>query len=112
MNIVFFDDSSWESLLPLTFTRPVAELRIGILKISEKWQRYISGAAVSFHTRQYLAAKFPSSIASDNIFINGSVLPDQSIVKATTDLKAGEGISKGELQIAYRSATPVIYGDP
>ncbi|MEH3115913.1 putative sugar nucleotidyl transferase, partial [Pedobacter terrae] len=41
MTINLFDDASWMSLRPLTFTRPVADLRIGILTIAEKWAKYL-----------------------------------------------------------------------
>jgi hypothetical protein len=34
------DAQFWADFLPLTFTRPVAELRTGILTFSERWQNY------------------------------------------------------------------------
>ena len=43
MNIVFFDDQTWKNLNPITLTKPVADVRIGILKISEKWKYFFSG---------------------------------------------------------------------
>jgi hypothetical protein len=51
INIILFDDESWDSLLPLTFTRPVCELRIGILTIREKWEMCLQGKA-SFITQE------------------------------------------------------------
>ena len=57
MNFILFDDSAWKSLLPLTFTRPVAEIRIGILTIHEKWEKYLDGKA-SWHTQEYLVQKY------------------------------------------------------
>ena len=41
MNYILFDDHTWQNLLPLTFTKPVAEIRIGILTITEKWEHYL-----------------------------------------------------------------------
>jgi hypothetical protein len=41
MAIILFDDNARNTLLPLTYTRPVADLRIGILTIAEKWAKYL-----------------------------------------------------------------------
>jgi UDP-N-acetylglucosamine diphosphorylase/glucosamine-1-phosphate N-acetyltransferase len=73
--ILLFDDPAIRgSLLPFTFTRPVAAIRVGILKISEKWQKYTS-TEVSFLTQEYLQAKFPRNI-EPALAINGAWLPD------------------------------------
>ena len=56
MNIILFDDNTWQRLLPLTYTRPVADIRIGILTIKEKWQQYSN--KVSFLSQEYLKAKY------------------------------------------------------
>ncbi|RZL33269.1 MAG: glucose-1-phosphate thymidylyltransferase, partial [Pedobacter sp.] len=100
MTINLFDDSSWESLRPLTFTRPVADLRIGILTIAEKWAKYLN-ADFGFNTQDYLSTKYPSKIA--NLFINGSVCPDESLLNAINKLNAAEVLLKGEFIIAYNA---------
>ena len=57
-NLLLFDDPAIRgSLLPFTFTRPVADIRVGILKISEKWQKLFC-TEVSFLTQKYLESKF------------------------------------------------------
>ena len=38
-NLILFDDDRREHLKPFTYTRPIGEFRVGILKIREKWQR-------------------------------------------------------------------------
>ncbi|MGD9493586.1 MAG: GlmU family protein [Bacteroidales bacterium] len=86
MNIILFDSFTRMHLLPLTFTRPVAELRVGITTISEKWQRWFPDS-VSCLAPDYLKPLFPVNIAADNILIDGSVLPDQQIVSAIQQLK-------------------------
>lgn len=102
MNIVFFDDDSRKHLLPLTFARPVADLRIGILTIAEKWQRLLK-AEISFLCEPYLAEKFTLNIASDNMLINGSLLPDRELIKAITELKQGETlVSEKQVMLAQR----------
>ena len=58
MKVVLFDDESWGTLRPLTFTRPIAELRVGILTIREKWEKRLN-CQVSFLTEDYLQEKYP-----------------------------------------------------
>lgn len=104
MNIILFDDVAREQLLPLCFTRPVADIRIGMLKISEKWKHYVSNANISFSTQNYLAIKFPLVKASENIWINAAVLPDEELVERIQQLKSTEALVRDNLLIAKRSA--------
>nr|WP_199157739.1 GlmU family protein [Pedobacter sp. ASV2] len=101
MTINLFDDSSWESLRPLTFTRPVADLRIGILTIAEKWSKYLT-ASFGFVTQDYLTTKYPSATSPD-FFINGSVCPDEGLLEAITGLKNGEALVQKDLVLAYKT---------
>jgi UDP-N-acetylglucosamine diphosphorylase/glucosamine-1-phosphate N-acetyltransferase len=96
-----FDDAAWLSLRPLTFTRPVANLRIGILTISEKWEKHLQGIS-GYSTIDYLAVKYPSLRTAD-LFINGSVCPDEQLVETIMLLKDGEALLQDELLLAYRS---------
>ncbi len=99
MNYVLFDDETRFSLLPFTFTRPVAEIRIGILTIREKWERYLS-EPVSYLTEKHLREKFPLKITGNDIFINGSVLPDKKLVHEINLLKVGEKLLKDDVLLA------------
>jgi UDP-N-acetylglucosamine diphosphorylase/glucosamine-1-phosphate N-acetyltransferase len=102
MNYILFDPAeTWENLLPLTWTRPVSEIRIGILTIREKWERLL-GTKVSWLTRDYLQEEFPARLENENILINGSVLPDKSLVRDVSGLKSGEMISSRDIFIAVR----------
>ena len=101
MNYILFDDHSWDQLLPLTFTRPVSELRVGILKIREKWEKFLN-AGTSILTRDYLQHKFPVHYDTDNILINSSLLPCPSIVNKITGLKTGQSIIHHNRIIAIR----------
>ena len=78
MNIILFDDERRAHLLPLTFTRPVADLRIGILTIKEKWERFTK-FPVSFLSQDYLQEKFPLVVGDDNLLIAGSLLPSAEL---------------------------------
>ncbi len=101
MNYILFDDNTWQELLPLTFTRPTAEIRIGILTIREKWEKYLQ-AAFSWQTQDYLAEKYPLKIAEDNLLINGTVLPDNHLVKCVQNLQMGEYLAAGSTIVAAR----------
>lgn len=103
MNFILFDEIQIrQSLLPLTFTRPVSEIRIGIQTISEKWQAYLQ-SEVSFHTQDYLQAKYPLILTEDNIFINGAVCPTKTLVEAIQQLAPETALLQGETILAYRS---------
>ncbi|WP_432714723.1 GlmU family protein [Pedobacter sp.] len=99
MKINLFDDAAWLSLRPLTFTRPVADLRVGILTISEKWALWLK-AETGFSTIPYLELKFKPQPAA-LLFINGSICPDEALVESILALKPGECLKKGTLLIAY-----------
>lgn len=100
-NIILFDDDSRENFLPLVFTRPVCELRCGILTIREKWER-IFNLKVSFITQDYLQEKYPLQVSDDNLLINGSLLPNDKILKLITSLDKNEAIISGGELIAAR----------
>jgi UDP-N-acetylglucosamine diphosphorylase/glucosamine-1-phosphate N-acetyltransferase len=101
MAIILFDDNTRNTLLPLTYTRPVADLRIGILTIAEKWAKYLN-SDFSFLTEAYLQAKFPLNIQDDNIFINGSVCPDEDIAEAVKNLGNGRALRYNNILVAVR----------
>lgn len=101
MNYILFDDDGRDNLLPLTFTRPVSGIRVGILTITEKWMAMLK-TSLSFFTEDYLSAKFPAVIADDNILINGSLLPDNDLLEAVHRLRPGETLTKGSILLAAR----------
>jgi UDP-N-acetylglucosamine diphosphorylase/glucosamine-1-phosphate N-acetyltransferase len=101
-NYIFFDDASWLHLLPLTFTRPVSEIRIGILTLREKWERRLK---VSFSnlTQPYLSEKYPLHKGNWNILISSAVSPSDSLVEEIDQLKPGEYLADGDNTIALFS---------
>ncbi len=88
MNYILFDDVNSNNLLPLTFTRPVADLRIGILTIREKWEKML-GVKTSSRTKEYLSKKFPLEFAidTDNVWINGGVCPNEKLIEELKTLE-------------------------
>src|SRR5882757_8694873 len=100
MNIVAFDDPIIrEDLLPFTYTRPVASIRVGILTIVEKWEK-LFGQRITFLTQTYLAEKFPLITDAENLLINGAVCPDKNLLSAILSLKKGEALVKDKVMIA------------
>ena len=100
-NIILFDDDKWKDLLPLCLTRPIADLRVGILKISEKWEHYLNGQ-VSYITQDFLSEKFPIKISSDNLVINSRWLPNSRLISLIKKLEKNDAILCGDILIAAR----------
>ncbi len=109
MAIILFDDDARQTLLPLTFTRPVASLRIGILTVAEKWAKHL-GVDYSYHTQPYLQGKFPFRAAHDNLLINGSVCPDERLAEAVQRLRHGQALRQGDTLLAARLDGTMLAG--
>lgn len=105
MNYILADGPRRDALLPFTFTRPVAEVRIGILTIREKWEKRLQ-TQVSFKTEAYLAEKYPLVTALDNVVIISSIVPTKEFVDLVTSLKKNQAISYQENIVAYRTEAP------
>ena len=86
MNYILYDGAVRNDLLPFTFTRPVADIRIGILTIREKWEKFL-GTTTTTVTEDYLADKFPMIELEENVMINASFLPNPSLVEMIEFLK-------------------------
>lgn len=102
MNYILFDGEARNALLPFTYTKPVADLRIGILTIREKWEKYL-GLTTTTITEEYLTEKYPMVEMDENILINASFCPTPSLVEKVMDLKENEAIFKGESVIAFHT---------
>lgn len=100
MNYILFDGTVRENLLPFTFTRPVADIRIGILTIREKWETYL-GYTTTTITEDYLSEKYPMVEMEENVLINASFLPNSELVEMVKGLSEGEAIFQGEEVIAF-----------
>lgn len=91
MVYILFDDSSRNNLLPLTFTKPIADLRVGIMTIREKWETYLKAKTYSL-TEDYLSEKYPFNSSDETILINGSIIPNKELVKKIKRLGKNESI--------------------
>lgn len=93
MNYILFDNPQRKKLLPFVYTRPVADIRIGILTIRQKWEYYLKKETSSL-TESYLREKFPLVKENVNLLINGAVIPNADLVNAMHKLNKGEALAK------------------
>jgi len=100
MNYILFDGPARTALLPFTFTRPVADILIGILTIRQKWEMYL-GSTTTTLTEEYLSEKYPMVEMEQNVMINASFLPNATLVEMIQGLKSNQAIFKGDEVIAF-----------
>jgi len=100
MNYILFDSTSVRrKLLPFTFTRPVAEIRVGILTIADKWRKHLN-SDISYLTEEYLSKKFAVHFEDQNLYISGNICPSELVLKAIQHLKPNQKLVKGEVLLA------------
>lgn len=102
MNYILFDGPSRNNLLPFTFTRPVADIRVGILTIREKWEMHL-GFTTTTLTEEYLSEKYPMVEMDSNVMINASYLPNKELVAMVQNLEENQAIFQEEDVIAFFS---------
>jgi UDP-N-acetylglucosamine diphosphorylase/glucosamine-1-phosphate N-acetyltransferase len=100
MNYILFDGPARNALLPFTFTRPVADILIGILTIRQKWEAHL-GSTTTTLTEDYLTDKFPMVEMEQNVMINASFLPNTTLVDMIQNLDSNQAIFKGDEVIAF-----------
>ncbi len=100
MNYILFDSDVRNALLPFTYTRPVADIRVGILTIREKWEKHL-GLTTTTITEEYLEEKYPMVEMEQNILINASFIPTLSLVEKIQNLTENEALFSGENVVAF-----------
>ncbi|MBI2721534.1 MAG: GlmU family protein [Bacteroidetes bacterium] len=110
MNVILFDeDEARKNLLPLTFTRAVCDIRIGILTIKEKWNLWLN-TQCGCSTEDYLAHKYPVKEDDNSLYINASVCPDEIFVKTLSAILPGQKFMHQNKLIAYCGSQDNIAG--
>jgi UDP-N-acetylglucosamine diphosphorylase/glucosamine-1-phosphate N-acetyltransferase len=100
MNYILFDGPHRSALLPFTFTRPVADIRVGILTIREKWEKHLGSTSTSI-TEDYLSEKWPMVEMENNVMINASYLPNDILVAMIKNLEHNQAIFQEEEVVAF-----------
>ena len=103
MNLCLFDGRAHRDLLPLSFTRPVSELRVGLRTIREKWEG-IWDEEVGIYTLSYLANKFPNADWDEMIFLSAAVCPHPQLTETLRSLKVGQKVNWNNRTIAFASS--------
>jgi len=98
MKIQLVDGKHRSHLLPLTYTRPVAELRCGIITIAEKYTK--RGHEIGYGTEAYLNVKYPSIEAE--VLVSGSVCPTDAFLEAVAGLSSGQALIQGDELLAFK----------
>lgn len=98
MKIQLVDGKHRSHLLPLTYTRPVAELRCGIITIAEKYTK--RGHEIGYGTEAYLNVKYPSIGAE--VLVSGSVCPTDAFLEAVAGLSSGQALIQGDELLAFK----------
>ena len=111
MNYILFDTNSIKKhLLPLTYFRPIAEIRCGILTMKEKWEHHVN-AQVSYLTDDYLQEKFPVHFEEENIYIDASVFPETEMVQMIKSLQKGDALLDSNGRVIAYNANPKKYNE-
>ncbi|WP_269223589.1 MULTISPECIES: GlmU family protein [Flavobacterium] len=100
MNYILFDGPARNALLPFTFTRPVADILIGIMTIRQKWEMHL-GSTTTTVTEEYLSEKYPMVELEENVMINASYLPNAVLVEMVSNLGPNQAIFRGDDVIAF-----------
>lgn len=105
MQLTFIDtQDTWRQMLPLSYTRPVADVRIGIIKISEKWEKRLEAEHLYYRTEDYLQTLFPPP-SKNSLCILGNVLPTDALIKNIRLLKEDEVLMhRGQVIAGYFDA--------
>lgn len=102
LQIVFSDGQFWQDFLPLTFTRPIAEMRCGILTFAERWQKLLGLTDVAYLTEDYLQNKFRKPDGKESLVIVPNFLPSQDLVNQIKNLQLGEALVYQDELLAVR----------
>lgn len=92
MQLIFSDANYWGEFLPLTYTKPIAELRTGIFTFSERWQKLLDSNEVSYITEDYLQKKFKTYEKKESLLITPNFLPSENVLNQIKNLQLGEAL--------------------
>lgn len=99
MNITLHDNDKWLDFAPLTLTRPIGNLRMGILTNDERWKLLIPTAEIGFSTEDYLHEKFPNL---GGVEVNACIIPTRDLSEKVLALREEEELFNEHGWIARR----------
>ncbi len=99
MNIQLHDNNFHLRFAPLTLTRPLGNLRVGIFTNDERWRLFLSDTIITYNTEDYLSEKFPAA-KEDVIEVNASIIPNEDLIAAIYHLSDNEVLMLGNTWLA------------
>lgn len=114
-NIVLFDlPGVHDQLLPLSYTRPVADFVLGTSTLREKWEEMMPGD-YSYFTAPYLSEKYPMKEAGDTLFIASNIVASPELAAALGTLPADAALTArntegDEVLVAFRGTPGAFRG--
>ena len=108
MNYILFDDATRFQLFPFTHTRPIADIRCGIITMRERWEKLLK-ATTSTLTDSYLQPVYHLSSGNDNLLINASIFANDDLAKEVSHLKEGRKLMQEDVLIAARFSNAEIH---
>ena len=103
MNLILDDHNLHKSFAPLSLTRPIGNLRIGVLTNDERWAHYLPEANISFKTEDYLSKQFKCIESNkDSIVVNAGIIPNSDFVATVINLNKDEALYINDEKVAYK----------
>lgn len=115
MKLILDDNGRSLNFAPLSLTRPISELRVGILTNAERWKRFLPEAEISYRTQDHLQDKYPLDV--NGVTVNACIIPDESVVDAVRNIKPNETVrfdggwiaksGMGEVYVEHKGEKPL-----
>ncbi|MEQ9279301.1 MAG: putative sugar nucleotidyl transferase [Balneola sp.] len=109
MQIIFFEDTIARRFKPLTLTRPLWDLRVGILTIFEKWKYSLNPDSIAWEAQPYLKKLFPSPSPDKDkacLYINSRFLPSQKLLDLLAKAQINEAFYYNDEPVCFMSDKP------
>jgi len=107
MKIVLSDNGLHLRFAPLSLTRPLGDLRMGILTNTERWKLIDPEAEIFFETEIYLNKKFPNTENPD-LRVNAALIPHEEVAVAIVNLASNEQLLYNDVWLATKGTGETI----
>lgn len=117
--ICIFEDEKFKNFLPLSYTRPVYDLRCGMFTLREKITSHFTTKALILHARMYLQSvlkeRYPKFLVNEFnypeiLFVNGRVILSDSEAKQIAKLELNKMLvtTDGSIAAARLSSNEML----
>ena len=106
MKIILDDNGLHLRFAPLSLTRPIGNIRIGIFTNDERWKVILPEAEIYYQTEAYLAERFPATENPD-LIVNAELIPNVEVAVAIVNLGENEALWMGKIWLAKKGNASV-----